>query len=352
MALGPLMIDIAGTILLPEEQEILRHPLVGGVILFSRNYESPRQIQALVSQLHDLREPRLLVAVDHEGGRVQRFRNGFSCLPAAHRFGELYEKDPTQAIGLAEAGGWLMAAELRAVGVDFSFAPVLDLYRGVSQVISDRAFHRSPEVVARLARGFMKGMQAAGMSAVGKHFPGHGSVEADSHETVPVDERPFEDVRAADLVAFERMIHYGLPGIMPAHVVYPAVDASPAGFSARWLRGVLRTQLGFQGAVFSDDLSMAGAAVAGDYLERARAAVTAGCDMVLACNDPDGVVQVLDGMGEFKDPVTSARLARMHGQHVLAREKLLASLEWREAIIQVGALERAPELALGDDSPS
>ena len=344
------MVDLAGPELLPEERDVLRHPLVGGVILFSRNYQSPGQLKALVSQLHQLKEPRLLVAVDHEGGRVQRFRDGFSALPAAHRFGELYEREPDQAVGLAEAGGWLMAVELRAVGVDFSFAPVLDLYRGVSQVIADRAFHRHPEVVARLARAFMKGMQAAGMSAVGKHFPGHGSVEADSHHTVPIDGRSFEDVQAEDMVAFERMIHYGLPGIMPAHVVFPRVDAVPAGFSAQWLQGVLRKQLGFQGTVFSDDLSMAGAAVAGDFLDRARSAVRAGCDMVLVCNDPGGVVQVLDGMGEFKDPVSAARLARMHGRHTITREELLASQAWQSAVSRVQALERAPQLALGDDS--
>ena len=352
MALGPLMVDLAGPELLPEERDVLHHPLVGGVILFSRNYESHAQVQALITQVRGLKEPHLLVAVDHEGGRVQRFREGFSRLPAVHRFGERYERDPDQAIGLAEAGGWLMAAELRAVGVDFSFAPVLDLYRGVSKVIGDRAFHRHPEVVARLARAFMKGMQRAGMSAVGKHFPGHGSVEADSHETLPVDERRFADIQAEDLVAFERMIHYGLPAIMPAHVVFRELDAVPAGFSARWLQGVLRGQLGFQGAVFSDDLSMAGAAVAGDMLERARAALTAGCDMVLVCNDSDGLLQVLDGMGEFKDPVASARLARMHGRNVLTRQELMASQDWQQAVARVGALEKAPELALGDDALS
>jgi len=346
------MVDLAGATVLPEEREVLRHPLVGGVILFSRNYQSPEQLQELVSLVHALREPRLLVAVDHEGGRVQRFRDGFTRLPAAHRFGEVYEAQPARAMSLAEMDGWLMAAELRAVGVDFSFAPVLDLYRGVSKVIDDRAFHRHPEVVGRLARSFMKGMQRAGMSAVGKHFPGHGSVEADSHETVPVDERRFEDIQAEDLVAFERMVHFGLPAIMPAHVIYPKVDARPAGFSARWLRAILRGQLGFQGAVFSDDLSMAGAAVAGGFQERAQAALEAGCDMVLVCNSPEGVAEVLDGLRITQDPVAAARLARMHGRHAVARDDLLASEAWQRAAAAAASLDKAPELALGDDSLS
>lgn len=350
MSLGPVMVDLAGPGLRPDEREILRHPLVGGVLLFSRNYESPRQVQALVEAIHSLREPHLLVAVDHEGGRVQRFREGFSRLPAAGRLGELYDRDARDATDRAEACGWLMAAELRAVGVDFSFAPVLDLHRGVSKVIDDRAFHRDPEVVATLARAYMKGMQRAGMAAVGKHFPGHGSVEADSHKTLPVDKRPLEDILGEDLLAFERMIHYGLPGIMPAHVVYPALDTRPAGFSSRWLRTILRERLDFQGAVFSDDLNMAGAAIAGSPLERGRAALDAGCDMVLACNDPVGATQVLDGLGDYQDPVAHARLARMHGRHPIAREILLASDEWQRANRMARSLERAPELALGDDS--
>ena len=270
-------------------------------------------------------------------------------MPAAGRIGELYGKSPGRAIAAAEACGWLMASELRAVGVDFSFAPVLDLHRGVSQVIDDRAFHRDPEAVARMARGYMKGMQRAGMAAVGKHFPGHGSVAADSHSSLPVDRRPFEDIQAEDLLAFERMIHYGLPAVMPAHVVYPAVDEQPAGFSRRWLQTVLRERLGFQGATFSDDLSMAGAAVAGDFVDRSRMALAAGCDMVLACNDHRGVEEVLAGLGEYQDPVAHARLARMHGRAGTPWDELLATDEWRRAARLAESLDREPELALGDD---
>ncbi len=344
------MVDLAGPELLPEEREMLQHPLVGGVILFSRNYDSPEQVRDLVHRIHEQREPQPLVAVDHEGGRVQRFRQGFSRLPAAGRLGELFEQARERAVSAAEACGWLMAAELRAVGVDFSFAPVLDLHRGISKVIDDRGFHRKPETVAQLARAYMKGMNRAGMAAVGKHFPGHGSVEADSHDSLPVDPRPFEDVRAEDLLAFERLIHYGLPAIMPAHVVYPAVDDRPAGFSRRWMHTVLREELGFQGATFSDDLSMAGASVAGDFPARAHAALAAGCDMVLVCNDRAGVEDVLDGLGHYQDPVAQARLARMHGRHRVVWDDLRASGEWRQAARVAESLEQAPELALGDDS--
>jgi beta-N-acetylhexosaminidase len=344
------MIDLEGLALTPEDREILRDPGVGGVILFSRNYASPEQLTALVQEVHALRSPPLLVAVDHEGGRVQRFREGFTRLPAAARYGELYDRDPARALRLAETGGWLMAAELRAVGVDLSFAPVLDLDRGVSRVIGDRAFHRRPAVVAELARATMRGMQRAGMAAVGKHFPGHGAVAADSHEALPVDPRPYADIQAEDLLAFERLAHYGIPGIMPAHVVFPAVDDRPAGFSRRWLRAVLRERLGFQGAVVSDDLSMAGAAVIADWGARARAALEAGCDLLIAGNDRGGAARVLEALAGHADPVSRSRLARLHGRHPLRREDLLASDRWQEAASAVAALERAPELALGDDA--
>ncbi len=349
MSIGPLMVDLSGPELLPDEEEMLRHPLVGGVLLFSRNYESPEQVRELTSRIHELREPQLLVAVDHEGGRVQRFREGFTRLPAAGRIGEAYDSAPERAANAAELCGWLMASELRAVGIDLSFAPVLDLYRGVSRVIDDRAFHRNPEAVARLARAYMKGMQQAGMAAVGKHFPGHGSVEADSHSSLPIDSRSFADIQAEDLLAFERMIHYGLPAIMPAHVVYPAVDERPAGFSPRWLQNVLREQLGFRGATFSDDLSMAGASFAGDFADRAHAALTAGCDMVLLCNDRQGVQEVLRRLGSYRDPVAQARLVRMHGRAGMAWDELLGTEQWRRAVNLAESLEREPELALGDD---
>jgi beta-N-acetylhexosaminidase len=326
------MLDLAGTALSTEERERLLHPLVGGVILFTRNYESPEQLRALVEEIHNLREPQLLVAVDHEGGRVQRFRWGFTTLPPMRRLGEMYDEHPKRALRLAENTGWLMAAELRAVGVDFSFAPVLDLDGGVSEIIGDRAFHANPEIVAALAQATMRGMHKAGMAAVGKHFPGHGSVAPDSHVALPVDERDFADIAAADLVPFERMVHYGLEAIMPAHVIYARVAPEPAGFSRYWLKNVLRGQLGFQGVIFSDDLSMEGAKGAGDIVTRARAALAAGCDMVLVCNDPAAAAQLIDGLGAHDDPVSHLRLVRLHGRPSPERAQLLASHDYHDAV--------------------
>lgn len=329
------MLDIAGSVLQPEERERLRHPLTGGVILFSRNYESPGQIAALIAEIHGLREPPLLVGVDHEGGRVQRFRDGFTRLPPVRRFGELYDENPKRAKRLAHAAGWLMAAELRAVGVDFSFAPVLDLDRGVSSVIGDRAFHSNPAAVADLAVSYIGGMTAAGMAATGKHFPGHGGCAADSHLALPVDERDYTDIYIADIVPFERAIANGLAGIMPAHVLYPRVDSQPAGYSRFWLKEVLRGRLNFQGVIFSDDLSMEGAKGVGDMLDRGRLALVAGCDMVLVCQDPSGAGRLLDALEPHHDPASSLRLARMHGRGASDRSHLLASVEHREALFMI-----------------
>jgi beta-N-acetylhexosaminidase len=335
MSLGPVMLDVAGLELTAEERERLRHPLVGGVILFTRNYDSPGQVERLVREIHALRDPQLLVAVDHEGGRVQRFRPGFPSLPAAALLGEHYDVNRKRALRLAEACGWLMARELRAVGVDFSFAPVLDLNRGVSTVIGDRAFHRDPEAVADLAHAYMRGMHDAGMAATGKHFPGHGSIAADSHVALPVDEREFDDILLQDIVPFERMIHYGLAAVMPAHVIYARVDPQPAGYSRFWLREVLRGRLEFQGVVFSDDLSMEGAKGAGDMVARAEAALDAGCDMVLACNDAPAVDSLLDGLRVADNPVSHLRLVRLHGRHPVSRQQLLADAGYRQALTLV-----------------
>ena len=332
------MVDIAGPALTAVEHERLRHPLVGGVILFARNYESPEQTEALIRTIHAVRgadDPKLLVAVDQEGGRVQRFREGFTKLPPVRHLGELYDENRKRAKRLAEATGWLMATELRSLDVDISFAPVLDIDLGTSAVIGDRAFHSDPQAVADLAHSYMIGMNRAGMAATGKHFPGHGSVTPDSHKELPVDDREYEDVRQFDMVPFERMIHFGLPAIMAAHILFPRIDSNAVGFSAFWLKEVLRNRLGFQGAIFSDDLSMQGAAVMGDMPDRARAALAAGCDMVLVCNDPQAVDAALDQLRPSDDPVSHLRLARLHGRHPVDRTRLTLDDEYRQALHMV-----------------
>ncbi len=335
MTLGPVMIDVAGEALSDAERERLRHPLVGGVILFSRNYRSPEQIGVLVREIHELRQPRLLVAVDHEGGRVQRFREGFTRLPPLRRFGKLYDENPKRAKRLAHTAGWLMAIELRAVDVDFSFAPVLDLDRGVSDVIGDRAFHASPDAVADLAVSYVAGMTEAGMAATGKHFPGHGNCAADSHVALPVDERSYADIYVEDLVPFERLVESGLAGIMPAHVVYPRIDSQPAGFSRVWLQDILRQRLGFQGIIFSDDLSMEGARGAGSMVGRAELALAAGCDMVLVCNDPAGAVDVLNQLRARDDAASQLRRVRMHGRPAPLLVELTRQTGYREAVAMI-----------------
>jgi beta-N-acetylhexosaminidase len=341
------MVDVLGLTLSEEEKEILSHPLVGGVILFSRNYESPEQIAALTVSIHALREPHLLIAVDHEGGRVQRFRSGFTRLPPVGELGKHYHQHPTQTLQRAEQTGWLMAAELRAVGVDFSFAPVLDLDYGVSEVIGNRSFHRDPYVVKDIASAYIDGMKRAWMPAVGKHFPGHGAVEVDSHKGLPVDYRHFEDMLQADMLPFRELCQQQLVGVMPAHIVYEQCDDKPAGFSRFWLQEILRGRFGFQGAILSDDLSMQGAvAAAGDVCSRAEAALDAGCDMVLVCNEPDSVVKAIDGLKVSPDPVRHMRLLRLHGRHGFDRDTLLASQEWKTAAKAVLSYAPDPELEL------
>ncbi|MBI4006118.1 MAG: beta-N-acetylhexosaminidase [Gammaproteobacteria bacterium] len=350
MSLGPIMLDLRGATLERDEREMLQHPLTGGVILFSRNYESPEQLGLLTETIHALREPRLLISVDHEGGRVQRFRDGFTTLPACQMIGKKYNQDNAKGLVLAEKAGWLMALELRAVGIDFSFAPVLDLQKGISKVIGDRAFHRDPETVAQLAKHYMQGMRRAGMSAVGKHFPGHGAVKEDSHFALPVDYRRFEDIQMDDLISFERLIHSGLAAIMSAHVVYPAVDDKPAGFSSVWLKKVLRKQMQFQGTIFSDDISMAGAEMAGDYMGRARSALSAGCDMVLVCNNQKGAIEILENLEHNPDPASQVRLIRMHGKNHLTFTQMQDDKEWQSVSGEIAALDIMPELGLGDDA--
>jgi beta-N-acetylhexosaminidase len=314
MPLGPVMIDVVGAQLTAEDLRRLMHPSTGGVILFTRNWSSAEQLAALTARIHALRSPALIVAVDHEGGRVQRFREGFSRLPAMRVLGREWDRSAQHAKHLAQDIGFVLASELRAHGVDLSFAPVLDLDFGQSSVIGDRAFHADPYAVAELARALITGLKEGGMSAVGKHFPGHGHVQADSHLAIPVDERSYADIEALDLVPFARLAHAGLGGVMPAHVVYPQVDAQPAGFSEVWLKTILRERLHFEGVIFSDDLSMEGASVAGGVLERAQAAVRAGCDMALVCNDPDAVDRLYKDFHHTLTAVSLARLARMHGR--------------------------------------
>jgi beta-N-acetylhexosaminidase len=338
------MLDVGGTTLTQADRDRLRHPQVGGVILFSRNFASPEQVAALIAEIHALRDPRLLVAVDQEGGRVQRFRDGFTRLPPVGELGRVFDRDPRRALELAETTGWLMAAELRAVGVDLSFAPVLDLDRGLCPVIGDRALHCRPDAVAELAHAYQKGMHRAGMQAVGKHFPGHGGVREDSHLALPTDTRRLADIQMEDMLPFRRMIDHGLAGVMAAHVVYSDVDDRPAGFSRFWLQAQLRGELGFQGVIFSDDLSMAAADFAGDHRQRARAALDAGCDMILVCNQPEAAERVLDSLRDYADPASQARLARLHGRGGDAWDALHASAAWHRAVEAVGGYDADPLL--------
>ena len=345
MAHGPVMLDLAGARLSDEERDRLRHPACGGVILFTRNVESPGQLRGLVEEIHGLRRPPRRVAVDHEGGRVQRFREGFTRLPPMGWLGCVYTESPQRALQEARELGWLMAAELRSVGVDFSFAPVLDLGRGICDVIGDRAFHNDPQIVAELAHAWMSGMHEAGMPAVGKHFPGHGGVSEDSHLDLPIDRRPLRDLMMEDVLPFQRMIHYGLEAIMPAHVIYSDADARPAGFSAFWLKRVLRDELEFSGVIFSDDLSMNAAHEAGDYAHRADAALAAGCDMVLVCNNATAADQVLRHLEGHEDPAAQSRLMRMHGRGNLTRAELHENKRWHRAV-RVAAAHQENSLEL------
>ena len=321
LALGPVMLDVAGHELTSDERDVLANPRVGGVILFARNYESPAQLDRLTREIRAVRTPPLLIAVDHEGGRVQRFRDGFTVLPAMRRLGARYDESPEaaeSALAAAHAVGVVIGCELARHGVDLSFTPVLDIDFGSSGVIGDRAFHSSPEVVGALAARLIVGLARSGVGAVGKHFPGHGFVRADSHHAVPIDERSYQAISQVDLVPYRLTIPVGLAGIMPAHVIYPKVDSNPAGFSRPWLIEVLRARLGFRGLIFSDDLSMEGAKVAGGILERANAALEAGCDMVLVCNAPETARELIDRLGP--GVVDPSRIA-LFRREVQARER-------------------------------
>lgn len=347
MTNGPVMLDIDGLELDAEDRELLRHPAVGGVILFSRNYEDFDQLKELCDQIRALSEPHLLIAVDQEGGRVQRFRASFTRLPPLAWIGRSFEQDTNRGLHLAREAGWLMATELRAAGVDFSFAPVLDLDRGISEVIGDRAFHGHPGIVADLAIAWASGARQAGMSSVGKHFPGHGCVSADSHTDLPVDERSVADIRAEDVKPFRRMIENGLEAIMPAHVIYTQADRNLAGFSRFWLQRVLREELGFQGVIFSDDLSMQAAVECGSAEDRAMMAMEAGCDIVLVCNDRGAAVDVVGAFeGKPLDPVSHMRCMRMHGRGHVTRTEYHENPRWLQAVELISAYEQESALSL------
>lgn len=340
------MLDIDSVSLTPADRELLREPAVGGVILFTRNYENPAQIADLVAEIRALRSPPLLIAVDHEGGRVQRFRDGFSEIPAMRRIGHEYDSDAAAGRNLARLAGWLIASELRAAGIDLCFAPCVDLDWGLSEVIGDRSFHNEPEVVAELAGEFCRGLRSAGMAAVLKHFPGHGAVVADSHLQLPVDRREYGDV-LDDMRPHDRLISNGLAaGVMLAHVVYREMDDMPAGFSSFWIERELRGRLGFGGAIFCDDLSMKATSAYGSMRRRAQRALDAGCDMILVCNDRRAAEQAVLALNEYSNPLSLVRLARLHGTGHVLRETLRTSEEWQAANAAFDGWDARPQLEL------
>ncbi len=333
MAIAPLMLDLHGIELSKEEIELLQHPLTGGIILFGRNYESTEQLSVLVDSIRKSANKPFLISVDHEGGRVQRFKSEFTRLPAVAKISE-YD----HARQRAYHHGWLMAAELRAMDIDFSFAPVLDVNYGVSEVIGDRSFHKEPQTISLLAKEYISGMHDAGMASTGKHFPGHGAVAEDSHHDIPIDRRTRDEIWENDILPFAELIEAGLDAVMPAHIIYEKLDDKPAGFSAYWLQEVLRKQLNFAGVIFSDDLSMQGASVMGGYAERAEAAMQAGCDMILLCNNREGAIDVLDHANIKQGSTSAQRLDRMRGKSFMNRSALLDTRRWAEAVEDISAI--------------
>jgi len=320
-------VDVLGLELTDDDRRRLAHPAAGAVILFSRNYQSSEQLTALTEQIERLREPALPIGVDHEGGRVQRFREGFTLIPPMRRLGKQWDRDRDGGRAAARAAAYVIAAELAAHGLDFSFAPVLDLDYGASKAIGDRALHFDPTAVAALGASIVQGFADAGMAAVGKHFPGHGFATADTHSDVARDERSIKEIFKKDVLPYEAAIKAGLAAVMPAHVIFTQADSEPAGYSKYWLQDVLRGRLGFEGLVFSDDLSMKGASVAGGPAERARAALAAGCDMVLLCNDPAG----LDALLESLQDVPLGKPERLGRMRKKGGRDLRKSVAYRDA---------------------
>jgi len=326
------MVDVAGHELTAEEREFLQHPLIGGVILFTRNFADRHQVSELVRQIKSVRDSGLLIAVDQEGGRVQRFREGFTELPPLQRIGRLYDTEPEQARHLASLHGWLMASEILDLGIDISFAPVVDLHYGLSEVIGDRALHERPDVVGSLALAYMQGMHRAGMAATAKHFPGHGGVTIDSHLALPEDNRPYSDL-TADLMPYQTLFDYGLEAVMVAHIRYTEIDSEIASLSPFWLQNQLREHFGFQGAIFSDDLNMGGAEEAGSVQDRTRTALTAGADMALICNNPEAARATVNELAldehEYLSPVSFTRIAAMRSRRPKTIELVYGTDEWR-----------------------
>lgn len=333
--LGVLMLDLMGLDLAPEEQELLQRKSVGGLVLFSRNYASPNQLEDLIAAIRKCNQ-NLIIAVDQEGGRVQRFREGFQTLPALRKIGLRYEQDREQGLQAARQCGWAMAAEILHYGIDLSFAPVLDLFNVDSQVIAERAFAADADQVIELGKAYIDGMHEAGMVATGKHFPGHGTVLADSHKELPRDTRSIEEIRATDFKVFASCAA-SLDAVMPAHVIYPAVDEACAGFSSIWIQSMLREELGFDGVVFSDDLSMNAAHSVGSVKQRAELALGAGCDMVMLCNDRDNAVVLADWLDGVNYPA-NVRLDRLRGKPGAGQSNLFTTKQWLEASDTVSSL--------------
>jgi beta-N-acetylhexosaminidase len=345
MTLGPLMVDVDGLSLTAEDRELLRHPLVGGIILFSRNFADRKQVAALTADIRAVRSPALLIAVDQEGGRVQRFREGFTELPPLRWLGHLYDADPDNARSMTMLHARLMAQEVLATGADFSFAPVLDIDRGLCDVIGDRAMHSQPDIVAALGLAYMQGMRQIGMAAVAKHFPGHGGVVGDSHLVLPEDHRAYTDL-IDDMQPYTSLIDDGLQGVMMAHIRYTEVDPVIASLSPYWMQQILRGELGFQGAIFSDDLTMEGASVGGSVAERVATTLDAGADMALICNNRGAVGPVLDELAGYSSPASAGRLAAMRADQRKYADAPRDSADWRQAVAKLDMALARPSLTL------